>query len=97
MTVRVEGLLIEGAKYLAAGLAAIVVWLAGGMLTDIKNNQLKFADAQYGIYVKLAGIEEKVSSGTTASVHLTTQVETLQMEVIDTRMRVNTLEARSAK
>lgn len=90
----VDGIVREAVKWTLTAVGALLTWLGGSMLSDIKNGLHDAVAAQIQMTTKLAAIEEKLSASNASDLHQSAQIESVRAELIDLRMRVNTLETK---
>lgn len=81
-------------KWVIGGAMSVVFLLGSQSLTEIKETMKSAVDAQNATNVRLARIEEQTTSSNNSALKQAAQMESLRTELIDLRMRVNTLETK---
>ena len=96
MSDKIHDEIAKWSTWIVTALMSLVVWLGGGMLGDIKASVKESAVAQQNTTARLSAIEEKLNAGSATSIYQSAQIEKIRTEVIDLRMRVNTIEDRQS-
>lgn len=94
MTDKVQDVMLPWLKYVSGLLLTLAMGFGWRQLDTILSYQQRSAELQTQILVKMAHLEESASMGAAAGLRVQTQVEELRTELVDVRMRVNTLEAK---